>query len=349
MVVAVAGWMNRQQQQVIEYQQAEIRALREMIGSKRLRFTDEQRRRLAAKAKVLERKLLRELGCLVTPDTLMRWYRELIAQKYDGSKKRGPGRPRKAADICELILRMARENVSWGYTRIEGALRNLGCIVARTTVRRVMLEHGLDPAPRRQKGLSWAEFLRIHWDQVAAADFFTVEVMTLRGLMRYSVLLVMELSTRNIQIAGIAPDPNGEWMKQVGRSLTDAVDGFLLGKRFFIHDRAPVFTEAVRDILKSVGMEPIKLPRRSPNLNAYAERFVHSIKSECLGRMIFFSEAALRRAVTEYVAHYHHERNHQGLGNRLIEPIDKNPPSTGPIECRQHLGGLLKFYCRRAA
>ncbi len=348
--VAMAGWINRQQQQVIEFQQEEIRTLRELLGNKRMLFTDEQRRRLAAKAKVLGPQILKQLEhCLVTPDTLMRWYRKLIAEKYDGSKKRRLGRRRKAEDVRELILRMARENLGWGYTRIEGALKNLGHAVGRSTIRRIMLENGLDPAPKRQKGMSWAEFLRIHWEQIAAADFFTVEVMTLRGLVRYSVLFVVELSTRKVKIAGIVPEPNGEWMKQVARSLTDAVDGFLLGKRYFIHDRDSVFTEAFRGMLRAAGVDPIKLPPESPNLNAYAERFVRSIKSECLERMLFFSEGALRRAVAEYVAHYHGERNHQGLGNRLIEATEGIVASSSQVECYERLGGLLRFYCPRAA
>ena len=175
LLIALAGWVNREQLAIVGYLQEENRVLREQWGKKRLRFSDAQRRSLAAKAKAVGRKALQKVGCIVTPDTLLRWYRLLIARKYDGSAQRGPGRPRKPEDIREVIVRMARENVSWGYTRIQGALRNLGHTVGRTTVRRVMLEQGLDPAPQRGKGMSWKTFLQIHMEQIAAADFFTVE------------------------------------------------------------------------------------------------------------------------------------------------------------------------------
>jgi transposase InsO family protein len=353
LVAAVAGWVNSELRDVIAYIMEENRVLKEQLdrhrGRRRILLTDDQRRRLAAKAKKIGRKALDEVGCIFTPDTILRWYARLIAMKYDGSGKRRVGRPRKPREIRDLILRMARENLSWGYTRILGALKNLGHRISRSTVRNVMLEHGLDPSPGRARGMSWAEFLAAHWEQIAAADFFTVEVMTLRGLVRYSILFVIRLSTRRVEIAGIAPDPGGEWMKQVARNLTDAATGFVLGMKYFIHDRDPVFTKEFRNILKSAGVQPKKLPAQSPNLNAFAERFVLSIKSECLSRMIFFSEAALRRAVTEYVAHYHEERNHQGLGNELIDPAVDSPTARGPVECRRRLGGLLKFYRRRAS
>lgn len=349
LLLALAGILNRKQEQVIEYLKEEIRVLRELLGKRRLQLNDHQRGRLAVKAKALGRQALEGLDCLVTPDTLLRWYRDLIAKKYDGNKKRKPGQPSKSKEIQELILRMAQENLTWGYTRIQGALENLGHAVGRSTVRRVMLKNGLDPSPMRKKGMTWKMFLEIHWDQIAAADFFTMEVMTLKGLRRYRVLFVMEVSTRKVHIAGIAPDPDGCWMQQMGRNLTDAVDGFLMGKRYLLHDRDPLFTSAFRRLLRDSGTIPVKLPARSPNLNAYAERFVRSIKEECLERMIFFSEEALERAVFEYAEHYHEERNHQGLGNRLIEPALEVPPAHGPIECRQRLGGLLKFYCRKAA
>ncbi len=353
LLAAVAGWVNSELRDVIACMMEENKVLKEQLdkhrGRRRILLTDDQRRRLAAKAKKIGRKALFEVGCIFTPDTIMRWHTRLIAMKYDGSGKRGVGRPRKPQELRDVIAQMARENLSWGYTRILGALKNLGHRIGRTTVRNVMLENGLDPSPQRGKGMSWAEFLAAHWEQIAAADFFTVEFMTLRGMVRYSVLFVIRLSTRKVEIAGIAPDPGGEWMKQVARNLTDATDGFVLGMKYFRHDRDPVFTKEFRHILESVGVQPKKLPAQSPNLNAFAERFVLSVKSECLSRMIFFSEAALRRAISEYVAHYHEERNHQGLGNELIDPAVDSQSASGPVECRKRLGGLLKFYRRRAA
>jgi hypothetical protein len=220
------------------------RVLHEQLGTKHLRFTDEQRRRLAVKGKVLGMKLLRELGCLVTPDTILRWYRELIAMKYDGSEHRRPGRPNKPEELRELVVRMAQENPGWGYTRIRDALANLGHEIARGTVQAILKDQGIEP--ERSKRTSWKTFLR------------------------------------------------------------------------------------------------------SPNLNAYAERFVRSIKRECLSKLVLLGESHLRAAVREYLVHYHQERNHQGLGGRIILP-SANHNRPGSIVCRDRLGGLLRFYHRNAA
>ena len=208
-LMAVAGWMNQRQLQVIDYLREENRVLREQLGERRLRFTDDQRRRLAAKAKGLGRKLLREIATIVTPETLLAWHRKLIAQKYDGSAKRGPGRPRTADEIETLVVRMAEENLDWGYRRIQGALSNLGHEVARSTIAGILQRHGIEPAPERKKRTSWKEFLTRHWELIVAADFFTVEAWTRRGLQRFVVLFFLDLSTRKAEVAGIAPVANG--------------------------------------------------------------------------------------------------------------------------------------------
>ncbi len=164
-------------------------------------------------------------------------------------------------------------------------------------------------------------FLTAHWEGLAAADFLTVKVMTLTGLVTHYVLFVMELPTRAVHIAGITRNPNEPWMMQVARNLTDAIDGFLHGKCHLLLDRYAKYPESFRRRLKDDGIEIIRLRPRSPNLNAFAERFVRSIKKECLNRMIFLGEGSLKHAVKEYMAHYHAERNHQGAGNRLLKPI----------------------------
>ncbi|TDI36478.1 MAG: transposase [Acidobacteria bacterium] len=184
--------------------------------------------------------------------------------------------------IRELVIRMATENSTWGYTRICGALRNLGHDVGRSTVKRILAEHGLEPTNERSKRMLWSTFLKAHWGAIAATDFFTVEVLTRHGLVRYFVLFVIDLKTRRVEIAGISHQPHDEWMKQMARNLTDAIDGFLRDTRFLIHDRDPLFSASLRATLGAVGVETVKLPARSPNLNAYAERFVRSIKSKCL-------------------------------------------------------------------
>jgi hypothetical protein len=225
LLLLFAGWVNRRQLAVIDYLKEENRVLREQLGKRRLRFTDDQRRRLAAKGRVLGRRVLDELAGLVTPDTILRWYRELIARKYDGAARRGTGRPANGHSVRQLVVRFATDNPSWGYTRIRGALRNLGHALGRNTIKRILLEHGLEPAPLRSKRMPWKTFLKAHLGAIAATDFFAVEVLTLAGLVRYYVLFVIDIETRHVQIAGMVRQRHGAWMKQVARNLTDAVDG----------------------------------------------------------------------------------------------------------------------------
>jgi putative transposase len=348
-LISVAGWMSQRHLQAIDYLREENRVLREQLGGRRLRLNDDQRRRLASKAKGLGRKVLAEVATIVTPETLLAWHRRLVAQKYDGSGKRGPGRPRLPGEIEALVVRMAEENRDWGYRRIQGALSNLGHELARSTIAEMLKGHGIEPAPERSRKTTWKEFLKRHWELIVAADFFTVEVWTRRGLQRFIVLFLIELSTRKVQIAGIASDANGLWMSQIGRNLTDVEKGILIGKRYLIHDRDPLFTGDFLSMLADVGVKSVKLPPRSPNLNAYAERFVRSIKESCLERMIFFGEGSLRTGIREFVTHYHGERNHQGLGNRLIMPAERHADERGATRRRERLGGMLNYYYRAAA
>src|SRR5215468_6834582 len=186
--ISIAGWMNQQQQQAIDYLREENRVLREQFGGRRLRFTDDQRRRLAARAKGLGRRALSQIATIVTPGTLLAWHRKLIARKYDGSASRGPGRPRMEDDIESLVVKMAVENRAWGYTRIVGALLNLGHNLARGTVANILKRNGIEPAPERSRKTTWKEFLVQHWEMIVAADFFTIEVWTAKGLQRFLVL-----------------------------------------------------------------------------------------------------------------------------------------------------------------
>src|SRR5215470_16470027 len=277
LVTSLAGWMNQHQQHIIEFLMEENRVLREQIGDRRMRFTDNQRRRLAAKAKKLGRKLLAQLETIVTPETLMAWHRKLIAQKYDGTSFRTLGRRRTAKEIAALVVRMAEENRAWGYRRIQGALANLGHVLAHNTIANILRRHGIEPAPERSRKITWKEFLNRHWEQIVASDFFTVEVWTPSGLQRFVILFFMELSTRRVEIGGIASRANGLWMTQIARNLTDDVDGFFKGKRYLIHDRDPLYTKEFLSMLADRDIESVKLPPRLPNLNAYAERFVRTI------------------------------------------------------------------------
>ena len=349
LLVFLAGWVNRHQQDVIAYVQEENRILRTKLKGKQIRFTDDERRRLAVKGKTLGRSVLREIASIVTPDTILRWHRKLIAQKYDGSARRGPGRPRVKDEIAKLTVRMAQENPRWGYTTIRGALFNVGHDIARETVRNILKEHGIVPAPERRKRTPWSTFLKSHWESISAADLFTVEIWSFGGLIRYHVFFFVRLSTRRVHIAGITHTPSGPWMQQICRNATDCVDGSLSNSRYLILDRDPLYTDTFRRLLRDAGIKVIRLPARSPNLNAYAERFVRTIKESCLGRMIFFGEASLRRAINEFLEYYHHERNHQGLENRLIDPLTEVGSADGDVVCRERLGGVLRYYYRDAA
>jgi transposase InsO family protein len=350
LILLVAGWLRRSQGEAIEYLRAENRVLRSRLGPQRLRFTDTERRLLAEKCKPLGRKRLALVASLATPETILRWYREKVAAKYDGtSRRRGPGRPRSRGDAVEQLLTMARENPSWGYTRLRGALQNLGLDLGRSTIQRILAEHGIEPAPARGRTLPWKTFLKSHWGAIAAGDFFTVEVLTVVGFVRYLVLFVIELKTRRVHIAGITRRADGAWMAQIARNLTDAAAGPLRGFRHLIVDRDPLYTSQFKQLLATASVDLLRLPAKSPNLNAYAERFVRSIRQECLRHIVPLGERHLRNTVDEFVEHYHSERNHQGLGNVIPFPTRASRIVTGGVWRHERLGGLLKFYQRHAA
>ena len=210
-------------------------------------------------------------------------------------------------------------------------------------------ERGLEPAPERTTRTTWRECLAAHGDVLAAADCFTVEVWTPRGLTRFTVLVLMHLASRRVQIAGISAEPDGPWVTQLMRNAPDAEDGCLRHIRVLIHDRDPLFRPAGRDPLPPADVTPIRRPARAPNLNAYTERFVRTIKDSCLERMVLIGEGSRRRAGREFVAHDHHERNHQGLDHRLILPLSTAPPPRGRVPCRRRLGGMLHYDYRSAA
>jgi transposase InsO family protein len=344
MVLCLAGVLTERERTIILYQREEIRILSQQLG-KRPRLNDDQRRRLAVLGKRLGRKVLGEWATIVTPDTILRWYRRLVASKNDFSDRRGPGRPPVINLLRKLVVRMALENRLWGYERIEGEIKKLGHKLSPSTVRNILKANGIEPSPEREKQTTWREFLRSNWSCLAAADFFTVEAWGCRGLVTYYALFVMDLATRRVHVAGITPHPNTEWMMQIARNLTDPFDGFLRDKRLLIIDRDAKYSEAFRQLLHVGGVTPLLLPARSPNLNAYAERFVRSIKSECTERLVFFGERSLRYAIGEYLEHYNQERPHQGIGNHPpVAPKNAMFPAH-EADCTKRLGGLLRSYC----
>ncbi len=300
-----------------EYLVTENRILRTQIKG-RLLLTDAEKRNLADIGHRLGRQALKDVAKSAKPDTILGWYRRLVARKFDGSKaRRYPGRPRVDREIEDLVVRIAKENNDWGYDRIVGPLTNLGYTVSDETVGNILRRYGIPPAPERKRTTTWKEFIHARMAVLAGTDFFTVEVLTLRGLVTYYVLFFIHLESR----------------------------------RYLIHDRDAKYTDSFRAIVRSGQVEPLKLPARSPNLNAYAERWVKSVKDECLSKLILFGEASLRRALQEYVAHHHTERNHQGKGNVLLFPTWKSAMNhvDGSVGCKERLGGLLKYYHREAA
>ncbi len=347
----VTGMVNQELLLQNEYLAAENRILRAHLP-KRLLLTDPQRSTLAEIGTRLGRKALEQVACVARPDTILAWYRRLVAQKFDGSKNRANrGRPPIGHDLCELVVRMARENPGWGYDRIVGALANMGYALSDQTVGNILRRHGISPAPKRSANTTWKDFIAAHMAVMAGTDFFTVEVLTWHGLVTYYVLFFLHLETRRVSLAGLTRHPTEEWMTQIARNAVDEPFGYLRQCRYLLHDHDSKFWAQFRETLTAGGVKCLRLPARSPNLNAFAERWVRTVKEECLSKLILFGEGALRRALTEFGAHYHTERNHQGKGNMLLFPVaDELPKGRGAkIQCHNRLGGLLRYYQRRAA
>jgi hypothetical protein len=344
----VTGLVNQRLLLQCEYLIAENRILHSHLSAN-LRLRDSERRTLAEIGKRLGRKLLSDVACVAKPETILGWYRRLIASKFDGSRHRSyPGRPRVSLEIEGLIVRMAQENGTWGYDRIAGALANLGHHVSDQTVGNVLRRHGIPTAPKRSQTTTWKDFISAHMSMLAGSDFFTVEVLTWRGLATYYVLFFLNLESRRITLAGITRHPTEAWMTQMARNAVDDTSGGLRQCRYVLHDRDAKLCSTFDSVLMSGGVHSLRLPAQSPNLNAYAERWVRSVKQECLSTLILFGERSLQRALTEFIAHFHAERNHQGKGNVLLFPAAPPPTRGRTVHCRERLGGLLRYYCRAA-
>jgi putative transposase len=350
LLTMLAGWINRQQSEIIEYLMAENSILKEELlkatAKKRIILNDKQRRKLAILGKKLGRRILGTVCASFSPDTVLGWHRKLVANKYDGSKHRKKsGRPRISEATRLRVVEMAKNNKHLGVGKLHGYLKYLGITVSRTSISRILREYGIDPCPDRPEKTTWNEFIKSHWDSLVAIDFFTTEVYTIGGLTRYMVLIAIDYKTRKVEIAGIIPQAHKDWMKIMARHLSDPFDGFLKNKKYLIMDRDPLFCKDFIMILKAGGIECKKISKASPNMNPLAERYVQSIKHEALNRMLIFGERHLRHVVSEYVDYYNHCRPHQSLNQNMIEPLAQGD---GEIECIEHLGGLLKSY-RRAS
>lgn len=258
----VTGSVNQELLLRNEYLAAENRILRTKLP--RLRLSNPERITLAEIGKRVGRRALREVACVAKPDTILAWYRRLVAQKFDGSAHRQyPGRPPVSSEVEALVVRMARENSGWGYDRIVGALANLGHQVSDQTVKNILRRHGIAPAPKRSQITTWKDFLASHMNVLAGCDFFTVEVLSWRGLVTYYVLFFLQLESRRVHIAGITRHPDQEWMEQIGHNVTQDTWGYLHSCRYVLHDRDSKFCASFRAALASGGVKTIRLPAKS--------------------------------------------------------------------------------------
>jgi transposase InsO family protein len=313
----------------------QLRVLRRAVKRPPLEWRD--RLLLAAASRLLPRD--RWTVFLVVPQTLLRWHRELVRRKWS-YRHRSPGRPPLDPAVRDFVLRFARENPRWGCVRIQGELRKLGVRVGATTIRSIMRRSGLGPAPRRG-GPSWAEFLRAQAHGIVACDFFTVETVWLRTLY---VLFFIEHGSRRVRLAGVTANPDGVWMRQQARNL--AIEERLENVRFLIHDRDTKFSGPFDEILRGEGVRVIKTPVRAPRANAVAERWVRSVRNECLDQILVFGRRHLEQILRDYLTHYNTERPHRSLA--LAAPVGasqevrESPPDE--IRRRDVLAGLIHEY-----
>jgi len=310
---------------------------------------------LAARLSTLQhncRERLNQISLLFKPDTLLRWHRELVRRKWTFNRQ--PLLPRRAIDpaVVELLLRLARENPSWGYSKLHGELLKLGYRIGRSTIRDILKRQQVPPAPERaSKGSSWRQFLSYYREQFLACDFLTVETVWLKTLY---VLFFIELGTRRVHFAGCTDYPTAEWVTQQARNIVWTLQEEQEGRlpmRFLIHDRDAKLTSCFDSVFRAEGIEIIRTPYRAPRANAFAERWIRSAREECLDRLLIVGEAHLRRVLREFVDYYNRSRPHQGIEQRCAIPIEQGHKvgQEGPVRCRNVLGGIIHDYHREAA
>ncbi|MCA1687546.1 MAG: integrase core domain-containing protein, partial [Actinobacteria bacterium] len=317
----------------------QLAVLRRQVARPRFSWSD--RALIATLSRLVPRE--RWVAFLVAPETILRWHRALIRRRWT-YPHRQVGRPSLPAETVELILRLARENPRWGYLRIVGELKNLGVAVSKTSVAAVLRRHRVPPAPRRS-GPTWGQFLKAQAKGLIATDFFTVESATLR---RYYVLFVIELERRVVHLLGVTAKPDGPWIVQVARNLASELEEASRRFRFCIRDRDAKFTAGFEAVLASVGIETIQTPPASPRANAFAERFVRTVREDCLDHLLICSRRHLEVVLAEYVRHYNGARPHRGLGLEQPLPRPVQPTTDGRIIRRDILGGLIHEYERAA-
>ena len=343
----------RTMQDQIDYLQEKVGILEEIIevetGKERPEYSDEQKKRLAYRGRKLNEYLLSVVEQTYAPGTIHDWYQELVGQKYDstGEGQRKRGRKPISPEIVERILFFQTRNPDWGYDRIAGTMRYLGYDVSATTVRKVLNDHGIVPDPERRKRGDWQQFITTQQYVTAATDFATVERVTEHELIREHLLFFMDIGSREVRLGGIVHDPAGNWTTQIARNMCDMWDGFMLGKKYLIHDRDTLFHRRFDMIFESIGVKIKKLPPFTPQLNARMENFIRAIKTGCLDKMIFTSQGQLRIAVREYLEYWNHYRPHAGLGGKMVKPYPQD--MNAPVREVSFLGGLFHGYRREQA
>jgi len=330
-----------------DYLRAENKILRSKLGP-RVPLTDADRRILVRFGLKIKHRL-RHIASIATPDTLLAWNRRMKKEKwcFDNTPKK-PGRPRKDPVTEALVIKLAEENGAWGYRRIAGELKKLGHLVSPSYVREVLRRNGLPPSPNR-RGSSWKQFVQSHLDVTWAADVFTEEVWSLRGLVTFYVLFFIHLSTRRVILVGCTPQPNRAWMAQQARNFSLILAEQNLPCHYFIHDRDSTFTAFDR-IVCFPDIKVVKTPPRAPRCNAFAERHVREIR-ETLSQLILYGEWHLRRVLKLIEIHHNERRPHQGLGNVIPVAFDypEHPTSLERVHCDCVLGGLLNHYYTKEA
>ncbi len=337
-------------QTMCEYQAEKLRIYEEhfteLTGKERPELSDSDKRRLAQRGRKLNDCLLATVEPTWCVGTIRGWYDSLVGAKYDstapGQRKRG--RKLISPEIVEKILFFNERNPDWGYDRIAGTMRYLGYDVSATTIRKVLGDHGIVPDPERRKRGDWRQFIETQQYVAAATDFATVEVLTEYGLVREHLLFFMDIGSREVRLGGITRNPDSNWTTQIARNMCDMWDGFLLGKKYLIHDRDTLFNRRFDSIFESLGITVKRLPPFCPNMNARCENFIRALKTECLDKIIFKTREQIRLAVTEFLEYWNHYRPHEGLGGKMIQPYPQN--SGGNLVEVSFLGGLLHGYKR---
>jgi putative transposase len=318
----------------------EVSVLRRQVARPALRPAD--RAVLAGLSRLLS--AARRGRFFVQPDTLLRWHRELVRRKWMYPHRR-PGRPAIPSGTVSLVLRLANENPTWGYRRIQGELMTMGVRLAPSSVWAILERHGVEPTPRRS-GPTWAEFLRAQATTLFACDFFTVDTVLLR---RLYALFFIEIDTRRVYLAGVTANPVGEWVTQQARNLTMDLAERSRPARFLLRDRDTKFTSSFDEVFRTEGIRIVRSPVRSPRANAFAERFVGTVRRECLDRILILGQRHLQRVLTEYFGHYNAHRPHRSLDQRApqrlgVFPVSIRDPDPKRLRRTEILGGLIHEY-----